>query len=672
MSDQCGWAGKILRVNLTEGTFSSVDTMKYVPKYVGGMGVAHRIWWEEMRPGVKAFDPENKLIFTTGVTTGSAAPSGGRGEFVSISPYSYPEQYTNSSIGGAFPTQLKWLGYDGIILEGKAPEPSYLLITDKGPELKPAPDLWGMGLVDAQKVLFDRHGEGTVSYGIGPAGENLVRFAIIGCGIHSATGQGGMGAVMGSKNLKAITLTKGKHQVRMADPEALLQVTKDIFPEKANHPWIEDDMADKEHNPFWWSWVGPNEKPNFSINWMGNMYNKPYAYLSHSCGLGCLHGCGFYELRNVPATTHPGLLHAMTGCNHTRYEQFFHKEEGDKWAKGFEIHELAEQLGFGHFEIVYGIVPWLYYTKAVGIDTESLVGMPTDVRSVEWWTRLLNMIAYRRGFGDQLAEGLRRTVEELGAEKYADTMYEGPEAARGLDHPSGKEVKLPVAVLHGWGYTARSLGTEMPFPMNLPSTLNWMIDTRDPHHNKWPDWAHKEFGAFVMKAMTRQEDPYSAEFPLRWAKLSTIRGTLIDCLPVCFMFPLRNYMGWKFGDREVGEGTWTTAVESRIFSAVTGIQTSEADLFKAGERVNTLFRAIQIRDHERTAQMEFDEIMPRTYGTYDAEKFKVTTGNFYEYMGWDRETGWPTREHLEALDLKDVADELEALGKLPKMASVAA
>src|SRR5512139_4043566 len=117
MAEQYGWAGRILRVNLTKGAFSEVDTMKYVPKYVGGLGVAHRIWWEEMKPGIKAFDPENKLIFMTGATTGSAAPSGGRGEFVSISPHSYPEQYTNSGIGGSFPTYLKWLGYDGIILE---------------------------------------------------------------------------------------------------------------------------------------------------------------------------------------------------------------------------------------------------------------------------------------------------------------------------------------------------------------------------------------------------------------------------------------------------------------------------------------------------------------------------------------------------------------------------
>lgn len=663
MAEQYGWAGKILRVDLTTGAFSNVDTMKYVPKYVGGLGVAHRIWWEEMKPGIKAFDPENKLIFMTGATTGSAAPSGGRAGFVSISPHSYPEQYTNSSIGGSFPTYLKWLGYDGIILEGKAPEPCYLFISSEGPELRPARDLWGLGLVDSQEILQKRHGLDSISYGIGPAGENLVRFAIIGSGIHSATGQTGMGAVMGSKNLKAITITKGTHQVRMADPEGVLKTALDIFPKKINKPWISENLGDKEKNPFWWDWVGPNETPNFSINWHGLVFNKPHAYLSHSCGLGCLHGCGFYELRDVPAVTHPGLLDGVTGCNHTRYEQFFHADPGpDKFAKGFEAHVLATQLGFGHFEIVYGIVPWLYMTKELGIDTESLVGMPTDVRSTEWWVKLLNMIAYRQGFGDQLAEGLRRTVVKLGEDKYAHPIYEGPEAARGEAWAGGK-VRIPIAQLGGWGYISRALLTEAPFPMTLPGILNWIIDSRDPHHNKWPDWAHTQFGGWMQRCMTGKEDPYTGTIPLKWAKDSTVRGTLIDCLPACFMFPLRKYMGWQHkGD--VGEGTWSTAVESRLFSDVTGVKTTEEEFYQAGERVNTLARAIQIRNHGRTADMEFNELAPRLYDAVDTEKLKVTVHNFYEYLGWNRDTGYPTRSHLESLDMKDVADELAGIGKL--------
>lgn len=663
MSESVGWAGKILRVNLTTGEFSTVDTMQYVPKFIGGLGVAHKIWWDEVPPGVKAFDAENKLIFMNGPATGSVSPTAGRGEFVSISPYSYPEQYANTGIGGALPTYLKWVGYDGIIIEGVSEKPCYLLISEDGPEIRSAEDLWGVGLVDAQELLHERHGENSSTYGIGPAGENLVRFACIGCGIHNATGQGGHGAVMGSKKLKAITVIKGKHQVKMANAAGVMKTTQGFVPIKRHRPWIEENLGDKEKNPFWPAWVPQvGEKPNFAINWMGNVYNKPYKFICHSCTFGCLNGCGFYEFKDVPAATEPKLLHAMTGCNHTRYEQFFHKEEGDparNFAKGFEVHELATQLGFGHFDIIYGIVPWLYYTKELGIDTESLVGMPTDVRSCEWWLKLLKMIAYRQGFGDQLAEGLKRTVVALGEEEYAHPVYEGPEACRGESWVN--PMKLPVAVLGGWGYTARSLTVEQPFPMNLPGMLNWLIDTRDSHHNKWPDWAHKKFWEF----MTTEKDPYNSEFPLKWAKFALLHGTLIDCLTVCWLFPLRDLMGWEFEDNNVGYGTFTTGVEARLFSDVTGVQMTEEEFLKAGERINTLFRAIQIRNHDRTADLEYNAVVPQYYWSFDQEKIKQTIGNWYECLGWDRKTGWPTRDTLSALDLDDVAEALEAIGKLP-------
>lgn len=663
MNEQCGWAGKILRVNLTDGTFSDVDTMQYVPKFVGGLGVAHKIWWDEMPSGIKAFDPENKLIFMTGPVTGTASPSSGRAEFVSISPHSYPEQYANTGIGGSLPTYLKWCGYDGIIIEGKSPEPAYLYISADGPELRSAKDIWGLGLVDAQEILHDRHGGNSSSYGIGPAGENLIRFAIIGCGIHSATGQGGHGAVMGSKNLKAITVTKGKHQVKVADPEGLLKTTLKFGPIRKPMPVYDMDLADDQTNPFWDRWTGPDHKPNFSINWMGNVHNKPFKFLSHSCGLGCYASCGFFEFKNVPAVTEPKLIHAMTGCNHTRYEQFFDREDetvpGENFRKGLEIHELAQQLGFGHFDIIYGFVPWLYYTKAMGLDTESKVGMPTEVRSNEWWIKLLKMIAYREGFGDLMAEGIRRTVVELGEDEYAHPIYEGPEAAR---EDAWFKVRLPLAPLGAWGYTSRSLVMEMPFPMGMPGLLNWLIETRDPHHSKWPDWAHQRFGEW----MATEKDYYNSTFPLEWARQSTIRGTLLDSLTACFQFPLRKYMGMEFDYDEVGDGSDTTSMESILFSQVTGVKVTEEEFFESGERINTLFRAIQIRNHERTADMEFNELMPRLYDAYDKDKFKVTTQNWYEYLGWDRETGWPTRETYEKFGLKDVADELAKIDKLPQ------
>ena len=660
MSYKYGWAGKILRVNLTNGTFSTVDTFKYVPKYVGGIGVANRIWWEEVPKGVKAFDPENKLIFMSGPATGTPAPSGGRGEFVTISPHSYPEQYTYSGIGGVLPSKLKWSGYDGIIIEGKSPKPCYLSIKNGEPKIEPCGGIWGMGLVDAQQVLRERHGSDAESYGIGPAGENLVRFAIIGGGPHNACGQGGFGAVMGSKNLKAICVVGGKHQIKVADTDALLKTTLEFGPRKRPVPRGDFDLGDKTKNPWWEAWSGNIEMldPHAS-EWLGQMYNRPYTFLCHSCTTGCLGGCGFFEFRNVPAVSRPGFVTGMTGCVHTKYEQFFHKKPRPaNWHESFEVHVLAHQLGFGHHEIIYSIVPWLFYTKQMGIDTEKLMGVPTDVRSGAWWIKLFNMIAYRQGFGDQLAEGLRRTVEKLGVDKYWKVWYEGPEACR---EEAVAPVRTPVAPLGGWGYPSRALLHEFAHPMYIPNVLNWMTDSRDPFHNKWPDWVHDKFINFMLA----DPDPYNSPVGPDWAKQSTIRGQLVDSLTCCFQMPLRKYMGWLY-DYEVGEGTKSTSFESRIYSEVTGIKTTEQEFWVMGERINTILRAILIRNHDRTAKMEWDELVPVLYDTTEPEKLAATVGNFYELMGWDRKTGWPTRAHLESLDMKDVADELQKLGKLPK------
>jgi aldehyde:ferredoxin oxidoreductase len=125
-----GYVGTIARINLTDKSVELIPTSKYVPKYIGGRAVCNRIFWEEVKPGVKAFDPENKLIYMTGPTTATGIPTGGRTVFTGISPNSWPEQYTCSGIGGWFGAELKFAGYDGFILEGRAAEPTYIFIED--------------------------------------------------------------------------------------------------------------------------------------------------------------------------------------------------------------------------------------------------------------------------------------------------------------------------------------------------------------------------------------------------------------------------------------------------------------------------------------------------------------------------------------------------------------
>jgi aldehyde:ferredoxin oxidoreductase len=200
-----GWTGKILDVNLTTGSIHTRDTLAYVPDYIGGRGMASRIAWEEIPPGTRPYDPENRIIVATGPLTGTLAPSSGRTVITGISPRTYPVPwYTHSTLGGWFGAELKYAGYDAIVLHGRAAAPVFLEIQDGVAQLIKAQSLWGRDARETQFQLEEQLGQGAHTLAIGPAGENLVRYATVQHAEENAAGSSGLGAVWGSKNLKAI------------------------------------------------------------------------------------------------------------------------------------------------------------------------------------------------------------------------------------------------------------------------------------------------------------------------------------------------------------------------------------------------------------------------------------------------------------------------------------
>ena len=211
MSEVYGWTGKILRINLSSGETSTIDTMKYVPDFIGGVGIASRIAWEELSPGVDAFDPENLLFIMVGPLTGTLASGAGRVEVLGIAPQQHPPILSRSGMGGHWGAELKYAGYDGVIVEGKAENPVYVWIDDGQVEILDASSLWGRGTYGITTALRAIHGKRTRVISCGQAGERLSRIAVIQTETGNAAGQGGYGAVMGSKNLKAIAVrgTKG-------------------------------------------------------------------------------------------------------------------------------------------------------------------------------------------------------------------------------------------------------------------------------------------------------------------------------------------------------------------------------------------------------------------------------------------------------------------------------
>ncbi|MTI60134.1 MAG: aldehyde ferredoxin oxidoreductase [Firmicutes bacterium] len=217
-----GYNGNILRVNLSNKTVKNEELdIDLAQKFIGGRGLGTKMLMDEVDPGVEALSPENKLIFITGPLTGTSTPTGGRYMVVTKAPLTGTVASSNS--GGYWGAELKFAGYDAIIFEGKADSPVYLNIVDDKVEIKDASHLWGKLVSETTHTLEKEHGEKVKVATIGPAGENLSKMAAIMNDLDRAAGRSGVGAVMGSKNLKAVVV-KGNNKVNIADPDKLKKV----------------------------------------------------------------------------------------------------------------------------------------------------------------------------------------------------------------------------------------------------------------------------------------------------------------------------------------------------------------------------------------------------------------------------------------------------------------
>ena len=610
-----GWVGKILRVDLTNERIDEIDTMRYAGRFIGGRGLAAAIAWDEIPFGIDAFDPDNRLIIMTGPLTGTLAPtSGGRITFAGIAPQAYPKpHYTRSSMGGYWGAELKYAGYDGVIIKGRAAYPVYIWISDGKAEIRGAEKLWGLDTFETQKKLMKEHEEDSQTVCIGPAGENLVRIAAVHHGIENAAGQGGFGAVMGSKNLKAITV-KGSGGVSIAKPKEFIEVCRYAL--------------------------------RFS--------REAHIRESKACTISCnISGCGLKIYKGIKGRFYSRLYTGAVHCCSPAYLKF------KPWQAGFEAAQLADMYGINHWEIVLGFTGtgrWLNRCVEKGLITEKDLGMPIDLESGVFWSKLLRKIAYKEGIGKIFAEGVPRTADILGkGHEYL------PHVAHGFEtHWDG----------HFFGGPR--------YPYWIVAALQWAMDSRDPlvhgYASQITYWTSRP-GASIsvdkLKAIGKRlygselsVDPNSnyecKAQPTIWHQN---RLAVHDSIPVCETFFPVIY------SEDSPDGFGDTSIEAKLFSAATGINLSEEELDHIGSRIYNLERAIMVlegrtrRDDESV--IPYFEKPDRAGIRLDVEKFRALMDEFYDLRGWDRETGWPKRETLEKHGLKDVADKLENLGKLP-------
>ena len=650
MTDIYGWTGKILRVDLTTGTISHIETLRYVPRLIGGLGVAAGIAWEELRPGTDAFDPGNLLMIMVGPLTGTLASGAGRLEVAGIAPQQRPAIFSRSGMGGHWGAELKYAGYDGIVIQGAADKPVYLWINDDQVELRDAKELWGRGTFATTTILRGIHGPKTRVISCGQAGERLSRIAVIQSETGNAAGQGGYGAVMGAKKLKAIAV-RGTRGVRLAHPQAFLELCL---------------KASREGQT--------PTNPGSDWEGQGQPRSGPH-YRTRKCGF-CMTPCVHRLYMNIPGEATAGIYTVARQC--WGYEATSHNAE-------LEARAITSDYGLNGWEISYGMIPWLQLCKQHGL-IEKIDGLEIpapdkpieylrDVLpvSAEFLHTLLRLIVNRQGeLGDALADGTCYAAERLFGGKgipLLDHIY--PRHAGQTEHWAGH-----------WGP-----GGHCWWPWWLPPLLQWCVDTRDPANDSTHQWTehvqpylpqygpHK--GPFPLEKVRAvcakvygnpdvgdpaydYDPPEAKAIPAIW---HSDRGMIVDSLVLC------DYEHTRVFSMLSEDGAADTALMSKLFSAATGVETSEKELDKAGERIWNLLRAIDIRNHGRNRAVDEYTLDHLSYPDLDGvpldrARFLKILDTYYELRGWNPANGWPTRAKLEELGLREVADELEALGKL--------
>jgi len=625
-----GWTGKILNVDLSEGKITTEPTEPYVDDYIGGRGLGVRLIYDHYAPGTDAFDPGNPLIFNTGPLTGTAVPGSGRVDVTALSPMS--KLRAKSNFGGYWGPELKYAGYDHIIFQGKSEKPCYLWIKDGRVEIRDAENLWGMDTFETQKAIQQELGDPEIKVVcIGPAGERLVQFACLITETGDAAGRTGMGAVMGSKNLKAIAV-RGSGGVRVARPEELLELSIKVNQEIRENPAYQE-LANwgvsrsipmmYEHSFFPVGYFEDVCWEDIIKNYQGVEFMEKYQLKS----LGCFNCPG----RCMSFFSVPEIGKGVTSC------EPFSGFTGAVWNLDMDVFweatVLCNRMGIDGTETsaCIGLLMELYHDKIITAGDTDDVAMERGSKEAILTT--IRKIADREGYGDLLAQG-----QMAAAEKFGPKAVEKVDQIKGLaphayEYRAYKGTGLMAAVGHR--------GDPLPLRSSLLE-FDWNMSA------EWFQQVAKEKYGSEESAI-----PTSYEGKALPAFISEHMERVADNLGICKWI----YTLFVYEDAEM---------PTRLFNLVTGKDWEIDKLLKGSERVRNLERMFDVRQGLRRA----DDTLPKKFfeqalskGKFkgevmDKEKFEQMKDEYYDLRGWDKVSGIPTREKLEELGLGDVADEV--------------
>ena len=618
-----GYTGKILRMNLTDQTAKEEELPQDVAKdFIGGAGFGIKYLFDEVKGGTNALGPDNKLIFASGPFSGTTIPCASRMAVTSKSPLT--GAVGMALTGGYFPVELKFAGWDVLIIEGKAEAPTYVWIKDGEVKFRSAKKLWGMKTTDTQQIIKNElHDQNIRVACIGPAGENQIKIASI-INEWRAIGRKGLGAVMGSKNLKAIAI-RGTGEVRVADKDKLKtakgEMTKAmkeshvLYPafSKMGTPMVVDHTCA----------IGIFPTKNFSATGEYNPVDKigTEVQMTRNVGSEACYGCpvGCSQLKLAKTGPYAGIL--TEGPEFETMYAYGGVTGVENIDAIIAADRMADELGFDTLSSGVTIAFAMELFEKGILTREDTGGLELNFGNHEAMNTILKMMAYREGIGDLLADGAKAAAEKIGkgSEKYA--MH-----VKGLELPA---YDVRGAKAHGLNFATSYTGAD---------------------HCR--GYAFQEiFGIPV----PHEVDRFTADGKGKLTKWNQdIRTATTDAPTMCaFLLDMA----------VVGIAAQNTA---SLMEAVTGFTYTPDDILRVGERINNLAHAFNVREGFTRA----DDTLPERLLTeplkggaskghfISRDELNQMLDEYYAARGWDVETGAPSREKLEELGLGYVADHL--------------
>ena len=644
--DKFGYTGKILEVDLSRGQTATFPTDEYADRFIGGMGLAAKLYWDKVPPRTRAYDPENLLVFANGPLAGFARLAGSRWQVCGKAASMEPQFFAPANLGGSWGAWLKFAGYDAIAVQGSLEKPGYLFLHDGVVEFKDAAHLWGKDAGETQGILKAELGKGVRVVATGQAGENKVSFSTI-LADEGAAGSSGFGGVMASKKLKAVAVAGDKKTLAAAHPEKLAEIADRIYKLRGHH----FDFFNK------WAHEGKTRR--------------------QAC-YGCAGGCSrqTYKMDD-------GRLAKFFCQPADMYETVVIDYYGQWNDIVVHANDLCQRYGLDT-NVVEPMLYWLAKCYREGILGEKETGLPlSKIGSIEFIDTLVRKISLREGFGDILAQGTLKAAELVGkgaGELIGDsiitragdlTMYD-PRLfiTNGLLY--ALEPKKPIQQIHEVSMPMHEWIGIHGSGVHVDGEDSDFISSEDIRliaEQFWGGRTAGDFSTYEGKALA--------------AKKIQDRVYAKESLVLCdFLWPIT----WA---RDTAGHAGDPTLESQLFSAVTGRETDQEGLDKLGERIFNLQRAIRLREgwggregdrlldtfYEtplETARFNPDCLVPgktdepasRKGAVVDRDKFEKMKSEYYQLRGWDVPSGLPTKAKLEELGLADVAGDLSQRGLL--------